>query len=80
MTIKILTAVTVAASVLAGASVAEAGNKRHGYGHGNHHNNHYWGGYYEYEPTYNCRYFFRKARHTGSRYWWKKYNRCISRY
>lgn len=24
-----------------------------------------------------CGYFYRKAKWTGSRYWWKKYNRCI---
>lgn len=88
MTLKILTAVALATTVFAVSTAAEAG-KRHGGGikkhrnfhHGGHirFHDHWDGGYGYYEPA-NCHYFFRKARHTGSRYWWKKYRICISRY
>lgn len=84
MTRKILTAVTLAATVLASASVAEAGKRGgkhfhgghgggYGYGHG-------WNDYHGYEPAYSCHYYFKKLRYTGSPYWLKKYRRCISRY
>lgn len=34
----------------------------------------YYGGYgYGYG---NCRWLYRKAVRTGSRYWWRRYNRC----
>ncbi len=38
---------------------------------GGHLDNHYYGE--------NCRYYKRKARWTGRRYWWKKYRRCMYR-
>lgn len=69
-------------AMTAGASTAEAGSKfslhigipgygqvhygGHGYG---------WG---HYRPR--CGWYLRKARRTGSRYWWNKYYRCKSRW
>ncbi len=48
--------------------------------HRRHHNGHF-GIYFGYEDPYElCAYYKRKAYHTGSRYWWKKYKRCIRRY
>lgn len=50
----------------------------------------YGGGYlpYAYYPSYDDSYYDdgacaglrRKAQRTGSRYWWKRYRRCIQRY
>ena len=97
MTIKIVTAIAVAASVLAMSSVAEAGGKRHGFNssdsfqtvghkrHGKrrhskrhfHFSDHFYDGH---RPYRTCRRLKRKAYYTGSRYWWKKYRRCASRY
>ena len=43
-------------------------HKHWGYGYGF---KHYGYGFH------GCGYFYKKAKWTGSRYWWKKYNRCI---
>lgn len=79
---KTVTAIAVAASVLALSTTAEAGGKRHSRHFGNNHIHFSWGGHNDYDhdftTTPRCRYFFRKARHTGKRFWWKKYRRCIS--
>ena len=46
------------------------------------HNRH-WGHGFHYGHGFKhygyrgCGYFYKKAKWTGSRYWWKKYNRCI---
>lgn len=91
MKIKIITLAAVAVSILAGATVAEAGGKRKGfhkphkghYGHNQrhgYHNRHNWHGGYYYTSGNGCNYVFRKARRTGSPYWWNEYERCISRY
>ncbi|MEM9331677.1 MAG: hypothetical protein AAGA53_10145 [Pseudomonadota bacterium] len=81
MTRKIITAVAVAASVLATVSVAEAGGKNKGrhFG-GKHFYGHVWHDYYGHRPVHNCRYFLKKAQYTGSPYWFKKYRRCINVY
>ena len=52
------------------------GHKRHfGYGWGHGHGfKHYGYGYH------GCGYFYKKAKWTGSRYWWKKYRRCTHGY
>lgn len=81
MTIKTVTALAVAASVLALSTAAEAGNKSHGRHYGNGHIQFFWGGHRHFDHIFEsprCRYFFRKARRTGHRHWWKKYRRCIS--
>ena len=51
-------------------------HKRHFHGHWNYgygFNNHGYG-------FHGCGYFYRKAKWTGSRYWWRKYNRCVRYY
>ncbi len=82
MNTKTVTALAVAASVLALSTAAEAGGKRHGRHFGNNHIYFSWGGHRDYDHDFRssprCRYFFRKARRTGHRHWWKKYRRCIS--
>ena len=67
------------------------GGNRGGY-HERHHNHYRWDrhhhyatpyfGFYvsDFEPYQACRYLEKKARHTGSHYWWRKYKRCIIRY
>ena len=49
------------------------GHKRHfGYGF------HYGHGYKHYGYGYRgCGYFLKKAKWTGSRYWWKQYRKCV---
>ena len=37
-------------------------------------------GNYHYPSVHSCRRLKKKAYYTGSRYWWKKYQRCINRY
>ena len=81
MTRKMITALTVAAGVMATVSVAEAGGKHKGrYIANKHIHGHVWHDYHDYRPVYNCRYFRIKARYTGSPYWYKKYRRCIGHY
>lgn len=81
MTLKLITALTVAASVLASVSIAEAGGKHKGrHGGGKHFHGHVWHDYNDYRPYHNCRYYLKKARYTGSHYWFKKYRRCIGYY
>jgi hypothetical protein len=38
----------------------------------------YYGGYYGYGP--DCYWLKRKARRTGSRYWWNRYYECLYDY
>lgn len=68
----------------AGANIQNAGlvldigfkKKRH------HRNHRYWHGYNDFGSYHyggNCRYYKKKARWSGSRYWWKKYRRCMRR-
>jgi hypothetical protein len=38
----------------------------------------YYGGYYGYSP--DCYWLKRKARRTGSRYWWHRYRECLYDY
>ena len=62
------------------------GGKRHGgkHFHGGHgFKKHYgWGFHKPYYHGYHgyyghgCRYFYKKAKWTGSRYWWKQYKAC----
>mgnify|MGYP001382564962 CR=1 FL=1 len=35
--------------------------------------------YYDYEPVYidECAWLYRKAKRTGSRYWWRRYRDCV---
>lgn len=58
--------------------VIQIKNKHRGNKHRRH--NRHWGhGHFEFRP-HGCGYFYRKARRTGSRYWWRKYDRCVDRY
>ncbi len=42
--------------------------------------NYFFGGHYFDGHSYRtCRRLKRKAYHTGSRYWWNKYHRCMDR-
>lgn len=86
MNTRIFTAAAVALSVLAGATAAEAGGNKHGF-YKPHHGYHYGHGYgYDYPHGYfhvsghSCKYLYFKARKTGSPYYWKKFNFCISQY
>ena len=64
------------AGFLAAANVAEAGGKKRGkHFHGGH--GYGWNYHYDYRPVHNCRYFLRKAKVTGSPYWFNKYRNCI---
>lgn len=86
MTRNLVTALTLAATVMAGATVAEAGGKHKGrYYGGKHIHGHVWvdHGYrygYGYRHGPNCRYFLKKAKRTGSHYWFNRYRNCISIY
>lgn len=61
-----------------GFEIIEVKNKHGGKKHRKH--NRHWGhGHFEFKP-HGCGYYYRKARRTGSRYWWKKYDRCVDRY
>jgi len=69
-----------AMSLAATPDTAEAG-KRHGWkgGHGKHfHHKRHWdhGYYYGYYEGRGCYFYKKKARHTGKRFWWKKYKAC----
>ncbi|MCB1385845.1 MAG: hypothetical protein KDJ80_07870 [Nitratireductor sp.] len=88
MKAKTIAALVLTASTLLGAVSAEAGNKggQHNQNYNNHYNKHryyrphfgfYVGGY---DPVEECHYLKRKARHTGSHYWWRKYSHCVDRY
>ena len=37
-------------------------------------------GYYNSYYGSSCHWLKRKARRTGSRYWWRRYYRCVDRY
>lgn len=94
MTMKIVTAIAVAASVLVMSNAAEAGGKRngihasdsfHSVQHKRHHKRggfkrHFYFDHYGYNPGHACRRLKRKAYYTGSRYWWKRYRHCMNRY
>jgi len=90
MTAKTIAAIAIAAGTLLTAASAEAGtggNKMYynGYGHGgyfHHYDRPYFGIWVgEYEGYgHQCAYYKKKARYTGSHFWWKKYKRCIVRY
>lgn len=61
------------------ADIVEAGHRRahrgrHFRGGKRFRGHAYYGGH-----GYSCGYFLRKAQHTGKRYWWKKYRRCVAR-
>ena len=59
--------------------VKNKGGHRHGrHNQHNRHNRHFGHGYFEYHAQ-GCGYFYRKARRTGSHYWWSKYERCVDR-
>ncbi|MEM7299611.1 MAG: hypothetical protein AAF468_00895 [Pseudomonadota bacterium] len=86
-----LTALAVAASLMVGAvgsvttsTAAEAGSvvKVHFKKKGRHFHRHRHFGYHHgyYNPYRQCRWLKRKARRTGSRYWWREYRICMSRY
>ena len=88
---RITTALAAAAmsalAIGALATPAAAGGKHHHKHHHHKHFSHKHFGYGFYAPhvvigtswgyTDGCRYMLRKAKRTGSSYWWKKYNRCI---
>lgn len=86
MNTKIITAAAVAISVLAGVTGSEAGGKKHGHYKPHHGHNyefnfgHHNGGGYFHINGRNCKYIYRKARATDSQRWWRKFERCISRY
>ena len=73
--------------VVAAATVsdAEAGRRGHGGFHGGWHDDYgrHWDkpkyrhqyGFHGYHRT--CHHFLKKARFTGHRYWWRKYQRCV---
>ena len=78
MTRKIITTLALVASIMATVSVAEAGGKKKGrHFHGHHFHGHVW---HDYRPYHGCRHFLKKARYTGSPYWFNKYRRCIGYY
>ena len=52
---------------------------RHGRNRHNRHHRHFGHGHFEFQAQ-GCGYFYRKARRTGSRYWWNKYERCADRH
>ncbi len=96
MTKKLLTTIAFAVGILSIASTAEANNMRIGpvvtdntfeviqiknkhRGKKHRRHRHWGGGHFEFRPQ-GCGYFYRKARRTGSPYWWKKYDRCVDRY
>ena len=78
----------------ASQSAAEAGTRGHGGFHGGWHDDYgrfersyhrpykkrHYGlyGYDNFSP--NCHRYLKKARWTGHRYWWRKYNRCMHAY
>ena len=75
---------TLALAALAGAIAtfaptgnAEAGKLRlhlHGWKHHHFHGHHWRSHRYD----FGCRYYYKKWKWTGSRYWKRKYYRCIS--
>lgn len=78
---KTITALGIVASVMATVSVAEAGGKHKGRYFGNKHiHGHVWHDYRGYRPAHNCRYYWKKARYTGSPYWYNRYHRCVGHY
>lgn len=69
--------------------VKDTRKRNRGRAHRNrHHNKHRkFGGhfyvqhdFYGHNPYRSCRSLKRKARHTGSRFWWRKYRNCMERY
>ena len=94
MSKKLLTAIALAVGITGVASTAQANNMRIGplvadstfevieikHRGKKHRRHHRWGGgHFEYRP-HGCGYFYRKARRTGSPYWWKRYDRCVIKY
>ena len=71
-----------ATSLATMASPADAGNKHGWHGHFKFHYapHGYWYHHKPYHWKGGCRYYLKKARYTGKRYWWKKYKWCISSY
>lgn len=81
MTMKTVTAIALAASVLAMSGAAEAGGKKRHFKHGGHGIHFIFDqDYYGHKPRRSCRWLKRKAYYSGSRYWWKRYRRCVNRY
>jgi len=77
-----------AISLAAMTTDAEAGRKHGWGGHDSHHGkvfrhghrNFRFGHVYGWFNGHNCRYYRNKARWTGKRFWWRKYNRCMDRF
>ncbi|MEM7301316.1 MAG: hypothetical protein AAF468_09560 [Pseudomonadota bacterium] len=81
-----LTSFALAAAMMIGAagsiatpSNAEAGRLTIHFGGHGHYHGHVYRPHYG-SPYRACRWLKRKARYTGSRYWWKRYRRCIRAY
>ncbi len=76
-------AATPAVATTADAAVQLVGGRRWRH-HGHRwHGLHRWGGYGYYAPVYygdGCHWMKRKWHRTGSRYWKKRYFRCINSY
>ena len=57
------------------------GGKKRGFHGGKHffHGKHYGWGWHKpyYGHGYGCKYYYKKAKWTGSHFWWKKYKACI---
>ncbi|MCB1493344.1 MAG: hypothetical protein KDJ77_16390 [Rhodobiaceae bacterium] len=92
---SLVAAVAVAASIFAATGDADARDRGHGArnhaavtlkhrGHDRHWNGHgRWGhgGYiYVGNPHRSCHFLKKKARYTGSRYWWNQYRLCVDGY
>ncbi|MCB1493818.1 MAG: hypothetical protein KDJ77_18780 [Rhodobiaceae bacterium] len=91
---SILAATAMAVTVVAGSAGAEAGQMNQGFngtdaqvitiGHKHHWKKHHkWhnGGYIVISDPYrSCHFLKKKARYTGSRYWWNQYRLCVNGY
>ncbi|MGI9412601.1 MAG: hypothetical protein ACR2PM_02970 [Hyphomicrobiales bacterium] len=73
-----LTALGIGAISLAAMPDAAEAGKRHGWhgGHGKHHFHHRKHWRHGWHHRDGCWFFKKKARHTGKRFWWKKYKEC----
>lgn len=59
--------------ILAGGGKRHRHKHRHGW-----HGGHGWGGHIVIgTPHRGCYYLKKKARYTGSHYWWKQYRKCV---
>lgn len=88
MNFKSLTIAALAASTIALASAgsAQASQQHHGPGvselvqlvHGKRFKRHFHGKHFGWGYWHHgCGFYFKKAKWTGSYYWWKKYKRCV---